>query len=167
MPIDAAVSSQIFHNLDNSNFATEGIDAKYKISNGSISGYIGIGTSFKDRSTGLIADVKGTVNYGSSPVSGGFRLRHNLNGNSQTVQFRAQPSTVTIPVGKNVNWYTTPYVAAKYDYKTTKIKADAGIFSGLSFNIGKSKAFVEGQLYDFTNINNSTTGINFGISVPL
>lgn len=167
MPITTAVSSQTFQNFDGTNFSTEGVDVKLKQGNSSIGGYIGIGTSLADSPTGMIADVKGSTRYGNSSFSGGFRLRHNINKDSKTVQLRVQPATIDIPVSKKASIYATPYIAAKLNYNTGKIKTETGIFSGINIKVGKATIFGEGQIYDLSKVNKSTIGINAGISVPL
>lgn len=167
MSVNTVVSASTFQNLDGSNFSTEGVEVKYTKGFASLGGYLGIGTSLGDNSAGMIADVKGSVKYGQTPFSGGFRLRHNVNNDSQTVQLRVQPTTLNIPVSKNTSIYTTPYAAAKLNYGTGKIKPEAGVFAGVSTKIANASVFVEGQIYDFGNINKSNIGINAGVSIPL
>lgn len=164
--VNTKASVSTFQNLDGKNFTTTGVDINMPIKNGNIGVYAGIGTEFSEGSTGAIFDVKGSVNYGDSPISGAFRVRNNLNGNSQTVQIRIQPATVTIPVGENANIYTTPYVAEKINYSTGQANTSFGIYGGISAKISNNVSiFVEGQMYDVTNVNTSTTSINAGVSV--
>lgn len=160
------ISASTFQQCDGTNFSTAGLDATYKIGKGSVGAYTGIGTNFENNTTGAIVDFKGSMPYGKN-IGGGFRIRNNINSKSQTVQFRVQPFTTTIPINKNTNFYTTPYVATKLDYQNGKATTTCGIFSGISKKIGKVKAFVEGQLYDISKINKNTTSVNAGISIPL
>lgn len=165
--INTKVSVQSFQQCDGSNFSTAGIDASKQIGKGSLGAYAGVGTSFTQGSTGAIVDVKGSMPYGNSAFSGGFRVRHNLNSNSQSVQFRFQPCTVTLPISKKASIYTTPYVATKVTYGKSGADTTVGNFTGVSAQIGKASVFVEGQIYDVTKIDPSTTSVNVGISIPL
>lgn len=166
--INTKVSVQSFQQCDGSNFSTAGIDATKKIGNGSLGAYAGVGTSFTQGSTGAIIDLKGSMPYGNSLVSGGFRVRHNLNPNSQSVQFRFQPATVTIPITDKTSIYTTPYVATKITYGKKGADTTFGNFTGISTKISNNvNAFVEGQIYDVTKINPSTTSVNVGISINI
>lgn len=164
---ETKVSAATFQQCDGSNFSTAGIDAGIKVGKGTLGGYAGIGSSFTDGSTGAILDLKGSTPYGNSPVSGGFRVRHNLNPNSKSVQFRLQPCTVTIPVGEKTSIYTTPYVASKLTYGQKGVDTTVGNFTGISTKIGKASVFLEGQIYDVTKINPSTTSVNVGVAIPL
>ncbi len=169
MPINPTtkVSISSFQQCDGTNFTTAGIDNSYKVGNGNIGAYAGVGMTFDGKPASAIVDLKGSVPYGDSPISGGFRVRNNLGENSQTVQFRVQPATVTVPVGQNTNIYATPYVATKLNYKTGDVNTTGGIFGGVSQKIGKASVFVEGQLYDVTKVNNGTISVNVGVSIPL
>ncbi|MBR1425395.1 hypothetical protein IJ579_07530 [bacterium] len=167
MPITTKVTAQTFQDFDGTNFTTTGADYQLvKFENGSLGAYTGIGTDFTD-ATGVILDLKGSMGYGNSIFSGGFRLRHNIGESSQTVQLRLQPATLTVPLGKKIDFYATPYEAAKLNYGTGKIDFSTGIYSGISFQAGKARVFIEGQLYDVTAINPETTGINAGVTIPL
>ncbi len=150
-----------------SNFTTIGVDNSLNLGNGSIGVYTGVGTNFNDNPMSAVIDLKGCLQYGNSPVSGGFRVRNNLNENCQTVQFRIQPCTVSLPVANNTSIYTTPYVATKLNYRTGDNKTSFGNYTGVSTKIGKASVFVEGQLYDLTKINKNTVGINIGVSIPI
>lgn len=162
------VSVQSFQQCDGSNFSTAGIDVSKNISKFSFSAYTGVGTSFTNGSTGAIIDLKGSMPYGNSKVSGGFRIRHNLNPNSKSVQFRLQPATVAIPLTDKTNIYTTPYVATKITYGKKGTDTTVGNFTGISTKISKNvSAFVEGQIYDVSKINSSTTSVNIGLSVTI
>ncbi len=166
--INTKVSVQSFQQCDGSNFSTAGIDASTKVGNGSIGAYAGVGTSFTNGSTGAVIDVKGSMPYGNSPLSGGFRIRHNLNPNSKSVQFRFQPATITVPITDKTSIYTTPYVATKITYGKSGATTTVGNFTGVSTKIGNNvSAFVEGQIYDVTKINPSTTSVNVGISITI
>lgn len=165
--INTKVSASTFQQCDGTNFSTAGIDAGVKIGKGNLGGYAGVGTSFTDGSTGAIIDVKGSLPYGNSAFSGGFRVRHNLNTNSKSVQFRVQPCTVTLPISKNTSIYTTPYVATKVTYGKSGSSTTVGNFTGISTKIGKASVFVEGQIYDVSKIDPSTTSVNVGLSIPL
>ena len=167
MPINTKISAQTFQNLDGTNFSTAGLDAGIKVGNGSLGAYAGVGTNFTQGSTGAILDFKGSIPYGSSPVSGGFRVRNNFNGNSQTVQIRVQPATVNIPISDNVSLYAVPYAAAKINYKSGQTNFSGGLFAGTNIKMGKVTGFVEGQLYDFTKVDKTTVGFNAGVSVPI
>lgn len=164
--ISKKVSVSTFQQCDGSNFTTAGVEAGIKAGRGNLSLYTGIGTNFCENSTGSVIDFKGGVPYGNGLVSGGFRVRNNLNPNSQTVQIRVQPATVNVPVSSSTSIYATPYVSTKIDYKDGYKSTDAGVFAGVSQKIGKASIFVEGQIYDVTKVNSSTTSINAGISIP-
>lgn len=162
------VTAQTFQQGDGSNFSTTGIEVSKPIGKGSLSTYAGVGTSFTKGSTGAVIDFKGSMPYGDSNVSGGFRIRHNLNGNSQSVQIRLQPATYTIPVSKKTSIYTTPYVATKITYGKKGADTTVGNYTGFSTKISKNvSAFAEGQIYDVTNINPSTTSFNAGITITI
>lgn len=162
------VSAQSFQQCDGSNFSTAGIDVSKNIGKISLGAYTGVGTSYTKGSTGAVIDFKGSIPYGNSKVSGGFRIRHNLNPNSKSVQLRLQPATVTIPITDKTNIYTTPYVATKITYGKKGTDTTVGNFTGLSTKISKNvNAFVEGQIYDISKINSSTTSVNVGISVTI
>lgn len=165
--ISTKVSAWTFQQCDGTNFSTAGIEAGVNIGKGSLGGYAGVGTSFTEGSTGAVIDVKGSMPYGNSAFSGGFRVRHNLNPNSQSVQFRVQPCTVTIPITDKTSIYTTPYVATKVTYGKSGADTTVGNFTGISTKIGKASVFVEGQIYDVSKIDPSTTSVNVGVSIPL
>lgn len=171
MSINTKISVSSFQNLDGSNFSTAGLDAGLKIGKGSLGAYTGIGTNYTSGSTGAVIDFKGSLPYGNSPVSGGFRIRNNLNANSQTVQFRVQPATVNIPISKNVEGYITPYGAAKVNYSNGQTNVSFGGYTGIKVkNIGKNNRgefFTEAQLYDFTKVDKSTVGLNAGFSIKI
>lgn len=168
MPVNTTkYSVSSFQQFDGSNFTTMGVDNSYKVGNGSLGAYAGIGLSFDGKPASAILDFKGSMPYGDSPVSGGFRVRHNLSEGSQTVQFRVQPATVNVPLGKNTNAYATPYVAGKLNYSNGDFSTSAGAFFGVSQKIGDVSVFAEGQLYDFTKVNPSTTSFNVGVSIPI
>ncbi len=161
------VSIQSFQQCDGSNFSTAGLDITKPIGKGSLSGYAGLGTSFKEGTTGAVIDFKGGLSYGKSILSGGFRIRHNITKNSKSVQFRLQPLTVTVPVAKNTNIYTTPYAATKIIYGGKGANTTVGNFTGVSAKFGKVNMFLEGQIYDITEINPSNTSVNIGLSINL
>jgi len=165
--INTKISASTFQQCDGTNFTTAGVDNSYKVGNGNLGVYAGVGLTFDGKPASAIVDLKGSVPYGDSPLSGGFRVRNNLGENSQSVQFRVQPATVTVPVGQSTNLYATPYVAAKVNYKTGDVSTTGGIFGGVSQKIGKASIFVEGQIYDATKISAETTSINVGVSIPL
>ncbi len=166
MPINNKVSISTFQNIDGSNFTTAGVETGTSNDKGSVSFYGGIGTNFTKGSTGVVFDFKGSVQYGNSPFSGAVRIRNNINENSQSVQIRVQPATVSIPVSDKTKVYTTPYVATKIDYKTGDTDTKCGVFGGVSTKVGKASVFVEGQLYDVTKVNKSTVSFNAGVSIP-
>lgn len=169
MPINPTtkVSISSFQQCDGTNFTTAGVDNNYKSGQGNLGVYTGIGLTFDGKPASAIIDFKGSVSYGNSPISGGFRVRNNLNEDNQTVQFRVQPATVTVPVGKNTNIYATPYAAAKVNYKTGDTTFSSGCFAGVNQKVGKASVFIEGQIYDVTNIKANTTSINLGVSIPI
>lgn len=169
MPINATtkVSVSTFQQCDGSNFTTAGVDNCYKVGSGSVGTYTGIGLTFDGKPSSAVVDVKGSMPYGNSILSGGFRVRNNLSEHSQTVQFRVQPCTVTVPVGKNTNIYATPYAATKVNYKTGDAATNVGAFTGVSQKFGNASLFVEGQVYDVTKVNAGTTSINVGVSINI
>ncbi len=168
MPINPTtkVSVSSFQQCDGSNFTTAGVDNTFKTGQGNLGVYSGIGLTFDGKPAGAIIDFKGSVPYGDSPISGGFRIRNNIGEGSKNVQFRIQPATVIVPVGKNTNIYATPYVATKVNYQTGNVTTSAGCFGGISQKIGKASLFIEGQINNGFKINASTTSINFGVTIP-
>ncbi len=171
MPVNTSYSVSSFQQCDGINFTTAGVDNSYKVGSGTIGAYTGIGLTFDGKPASAIVDLKGSVPYGDSPVSGGFRVRNNLNENSQSVQFRVQPCTVTVPVSNKTSVYTTPYVAAKVNYDSGKVKTNVGNYTGISTNMKIAghdvKGFVEVQAYDLTNMKRETTSVNVGFSVKI
>lgn len=169
MPLDVTtkITAQSFQQCDGTNFSTAGVDNSYKAGKGSIGTYTGIGLTFDGKNSSAIVDIKGSTPYGNSPVSGGFRVRHNVNEDSQSVQLRIQPATVTLPITKKTSIYTTPYVAAKHTYGKKGFNTTVGNFTGLSTKIGKASVFVEGQIYDISKINAENTSINVGVSFSI
>lgn len=170
MPINPTtkVSVSSFQQCDGTNFTTAGVENSFKTGQGNLGIYSGIGLTFDGKPASAIIDFKGSVPYGDSPISGGFRIRNNLGENSQTVQLRLQPATVTVPIGEKTNAYATPYVATKINYKTGDNSTNVGIFGGISQKIGKNtNVFVEGQIYDVSKVNKNTTSINAGISINI
>ena len=157
MPFTVKASAASFQQCNNTNFSTAGIDISKKFGKSSIGTYIGFGTSFEDNSTGAIVDLKGSTGYGNSCLSGGFRIRNNISQNSQTIQFRVQPLTVTVPINKKISLYSTPYVATKLNYENGDASTSVGNFTGANIKLGKASLFVEGQIYDVTKINKNTT----------
>jgi len=166
MPIPK-VSATTFQQCDGTNFTTIGVDNSYKVGNGSIGAYAGVGLTFDGKPASAVIDFKGAAPYGDSCLSGGFRIRNNIGENSKTVQFRLQPCTVTVPVGGNTNVYATPYAVSKLNYNSGDVKTNVGIYAGVSKKIGNASMFVEGQLYDVTKVNSSTSSINAGVSIPI
>lgn len=171
MPVNTSYSVSSFQQCDGTNFTTAGVDNSYKVGSGSIGAYAGIGLTFDGKSSSAIVDLKGSVPYGDSPVSGGFRIRNNLNENAQSVQFRVQPCTVTVPVSNKTSIYTTPYVVAKVNYDSGKVNTNIGNYTGVSTNMKIAghdvKGFVEVQAYDLTNIKSETTSVNVGFSISI
>ena len=166
MPIDPKLSVSTFQNMDGSNFTTAGIETKILSGKGNLSTYTGVATNFNNNAISAIFDFKGSMPYGESNLSGSFRIRNNISDNSQTVQFRVQPTNINVPLNNNVSLYADPYVAMKVDYKTGDTTTNVGIFAGASAKVGKASVFVESQLYDVSKISSRTTGINAGISIP-
>lgn len=165
--INTKVSTSTYQQCDGSNFSTAGFDCSTQVGNGKLSTYAGIGTCFTKGSTGAIIDVKGSIPYGKTCFSGGFRVRNNLNENSKTVQFRIQPVTTTVPLNKNTSIYVTPYYATKLNYENSKTTDGFGCFAGVNTKVGKTNIFFEGQIYDVNHINKSNTSVNAGISFNL
>lgn len=164
---ETKVSVSSFQQCDGTNFTTAGVDNSFKAGSGSIGFYTGAGLTFDGKPASAVIDCKGSMPYGSSSVSGGFRIRNNLNEKSQTVQIRLQPCTVTVPIGQNTSLYATGYTSTKINYETGDIKTNIGCFAGVSQKVGKASVFIEGQIYDAGKINASTTSINFGVSIPV
>ncbi len=167
LKINTKLSAATYQDIAGPNFTTVGVDNSIKIGNGCLGLYTGVGTSFNGKPITFVGDIKGSMPYGDTCLSGGFRVRNKLNQDSQTVQLRVQPLTVTVPVAKNTNIYTTPYVATNINYKTGDPKTSFGNFTGVSTKVGKASVFVEGQLYDLTKVNKNTIGINAGVSIPI
>lgn len=160
-------SASSYQQCDGSNFSTAGIDNSFKVGNGNLGIYAGVGCGFNNKPFSAVIDFKGSYNYGDSPVSGGFRVRNNIGENSKTVQFRFQPCTVTVPIGDSTKFYATPYVATKVNYNNGDNATTVGCYAGFSQKIGKASVFVEGQIYDPTKVDPSTTSINVGVSIPI
>ena len=168
MPIDTNLSVTTYQNADGSNLSTAGVENKMKVGNATFGTYTGVGTNFGNNSDfSAIIDFKGSMPYGNSNISGAFRIRNNLGENKQTVQLRFQPANINIPLNDKVNLYADPYVAMKIDYNSGKQNTNVGIFGGASVKVNKASIFVEGQLYDVTNIKNESVSFNVGISIPL
>lgn len=161
------ISASTFQQCDGTNFSTVGVDNSVKIGKGNIGTYTGIGLTFNGSPASAIIDAKGSIPYGEGPVSGGFRIRHNLGEASQSVQVRIQPATVTIPINEKTSIYTTPYITAKHTYGKKGFDTSVGNFTGISTKVGKVNMFIEGQIYDVKNINASTTSINAGVSINI
>lgn len=169
MPVSATSKYTVssFQQFDGSNFTTAGVDNSFKVGNGNLGVYSGVGMTFDGKPASAIIDFKGGMQYGDGPVSGGFRIRNNIGEDSQTVQFRVQPATVTLPVAQNTSVYATPYVAGKLNYGNGDFSTSAGAFVGVNQKIGNVSVFAEGQLYDVTKINPSTMSFNVGVSIPI
>jgi hypothetical protein len=167
LKINTKLSAATYQDIAGPNFTTVGVDNSIKVGNGCLGLYTGVGTSFNGKPITFVGDIKGSMPYGDTCLSGGFRVRNKLNQDSQTVQLRVQPLTVTVPVAKNTNIYTTPYVATNINYKTGDPKTSFGNFTGVSTKVGKASVFVEGQLYDLTKVNKNTIGVNAGVSIPI
>lgn len=167
LKINTKVSAATYQDIAGPNFTTVGVDNSVNVGNGSLGLYTGAGTSFNGKPMCAVIDFKGSMPYGDTCLSGGFRVRNKLNQDSQTVQLRVQPLTVTVPVAKNTNIYTTPYVATNINYKTGDARTTAGNFTGVSTKVGKASVFVEGQLYDLAHVNKNTIGVNAGVSIPI
>ena len=167
LKINTKVSAATYQDIAGPNFTTVGVDNSIKVGNGSLGLYTGAGTSFNGKPMCAVIDFKGSMPYGDSCLSGGFRVRNKLNQDSQTVQLRVQPLTVTVPVAKNTSIYTTPYVATNINYKTGDPKTSFGNYTGVSTKVGKASVFVEGQLYDLAHVNKNTIGVNAGVSIPI
>ena len=165
--ITTKYSASTYQQCDGTNFTTAGVDNSVKVGTGNLGIYTGLGTKFDGSNASAVVDLKGSVPYGDSCVSGGFRIRNNINEDAQTVQFRVQPATVTIPISDKASIYTTPYVATKVNYKTGDTKTNFGNYTGVSVKVGKTSVFAEGQVYDVTKINSGTTSFNVGVSIPL
>ena len=161
------VSGSTFIQLDGTNFTTIGVDNSYKVGNGSLGAYAGLGMTFDGKPTSGIFDVKGSMSYGDNPFSGGFRVRSNIGENSQSVQFRVQPCTINIPLGNNTKAYATPYAASKVNCNTGEVTNNIGCFAGLLYYFGDGNIFVQVQGYDLTKINKNTTSVNVGFSIKI
>lgn len=161
--IDYKVSASTFQQCDGTNFTTTGVDASVKVGKGTLGSYVGVATEFTSGSTGIIVDFKGSMPYGDSPISGGFRIR-NKGGSTQ---FRLQPATVNVPVGNSTKLYATPYAVGNLKYDSGEFTTKLGCFAGVSQKIGNVSVFVEGQIYDATKINANTTSVNVGVSIPI
>ena len=159
------VSAWTFQQGDGSNFTTAGAEVLKKFGNANLSVYGGVGTTFEQGKTGAVVDLKGSIPYGDSIFSASFRVRNNINPASQSVQLRVQPCNVDVPLGENTTIYADPYVAVKTDYATGQTTPSVGCFAGVKQKIGDNVVgFVEGQVYDPTNINLETVSVNVGIS---
>ena len=167
LKINTKVSAATYQDIAGPNFTTVGVDNSVNVGNGSLGLYTGAGTSFNGKPMCAVVDFKGSMPYGDTCLSGGFRVRNKLNQDSQTVQLRVQPLTVTVPVAKNTNIYTTPYVATNINYKSGNPKTSLGNYAGVSTKLGKASVFVEGQLYDLAHVNKNTIGVNAGVSIPI
>lgn len=165
--VNTKISAATYQDIAGPNFTTVGVDNSVNVGNGSLGLYTGAGTSFNGKPICAVVDLKGSMPYGNTCLSGGFRVRNKLNQDCQTVQIRVQPLTVTVPVAKNTSIYTTPYVATNINYQTGNAKTTAGNYTGVSTKVGNASVFVEGQIYDFAHVNKNTIGINAGVSIPI
>ena len=165
--VNTKISAATYQDIAGPNFTTVGVENSVKVGNGSLGLYTGAGTSFNGKPICAVVDLKGSMPYGNTCLSGGFRVRNKLNQDSQTVQIRVQPLTVTVPVAKNTSIYTTPYVATNINYQTGNAKTTVGNYTGLSIKIGNANVFVDGQIYDIAHVNKNTIGMNAGVSIPI
>jgi hypothetical protein len=123
-----------YQNFDGSN-TTLGVaslnrqDGKFACSAG-----IGYGINFKDKSTKLVVEGKGSYSL-SDNISFNARLRNMLSSESNTSQLRLATEVKT-KLGENTTAYGDVYVAPKINYETGKIKTDYGAFAGISQSLG-------------------------------
>lgn len=161
-------STSSYQSMDGSNFTTAGYDFKFK--NG-IGAYAGFGTDFDNAGVGVF-DLKESNSYTDDGIVGhNVRLRTKYNGDVMSTQVRVSPCTVNIPVGENTSVYVNPHYVGNYDYKAEKWKNGAGIFAGVTQNIGNGVSVsLEGQRYnlqDITDNNGGNWSVNAIISVKL
>lgn len=172
---DLTLVGQTFQNFDGSNFSTTGVNANWKVTENSGLGiYAGVANSFDGEKTNkqsLIFDIKGSTKALSETfASSSFRIRNNIGKDSQTTTIRVMPVNGEIQINDKMKFYTTPYVEAKFDYRTDDIKLKSGFYAGVSGQINdKIGYFGEVQCYDLfgKGINPSTTGFNAGISIKI
>ncbi|MBE7713683.1 MAG: hypothetical protein E7Z87_08055 [Cyanobacteria bacterium SIG26] len=174
MGTNISATAMTCQDIDNSeNFTNYGVRSTQKIGNFSLGSEAGIFSSTKvDENTneirtnyGVYTDIRGSIPYGETCLSGGFRIR-TKEGNSQ---FRLQPTTISFKVGDNTNIYATPYGVSNLDYATgTFSDPKIGFFAGVNckLHFGPS-IFCEYQAYDISKINPSNSSINIGVSIPL
>ena len=89
MPINptSKVTVSSFQQCDGTNFTTAGVDNSFKTGRGNIGVYTGIGLTFDGKPASAVIDLKGSVPYGDSALSGGI---------SCTKQFRRKLTNGTI-----------------------------------------------------------------------
>ena len=159
---------QTFQSLDGSNFTTGGVNFGFDGLKG-VSVYAGVGTNFRENTTGAVIDLKAYDKYAEIPlsngqnitISAGGRLRNNINPASQTFQLRFEPLKTKIPLNDNVSVYFSPYILTKSDYKNItaenlKNNFRGGAFGGVTIKLGNLEISPEYQTYDFTNPNNAS-----------
>lgn len=156
-----------YQDINGSNLTTVGVDNSFKVGKGNLGVYTGVGTTFDSKPMTAIVDFKGSIPYGETCLSGGFRVRNKLNQDSQTVQLRVQPIDIKVPVSNTTSIYSTPYIATNIDYKSGNPTTKVGNYTGVSQKIGNASVFIEGQVYDVAHINKNTIGINAGVSIPI
>ena len=173
MGTNISITSMTCQQVDNSEqFTTYGVRATQKIGNFSLGAEAGVYTSTtqdknantSSTTSGVFTDIRGSMPYGETCLSGGFRVR-SKDGKSQ---FRLQPATISFKAG-NVNIYATPYGVTNLDYETGKFsEPQIGFFGGASykFKAGPS-VFCEYQAYDACRITPNNSSINIGVNIPL
>lgn len=158
---------------DNTCLTTVGSEYGTKLgNNGNVSLYAGAGVVNNKGNIGVgaVVDLKGSYKYGSlfdGRVSFGAsgRIRNNINTNSQSVQFRAQPFNVDFSINEGVGLGISPYGALKYDYAKKELSPSLGAFATFTQQITPNLALKEeAQLYDLTDVGNKENfGVNIGI----
>lgn len=173
MPTNIGITAMSCQQIDGSeNFTTYGIRSTQKLGNFSLGAEAGIYSSTtidkKNNNTtttnGVYTDIRGSVPYGETCFSGGFRVR----SKDGTTQFRLQPANINFKVG-DVNLYVTPYGVSNLNYETGKFSdPQLGFFGGASYKFKSGQSiFCEYQAYNACRINPGNSSINVGVSIPI
>ena len=139
-----------FQDIDKngSNFTTLGVNfGSDKLKGFSV--YTGVGTNFRENTTGAVIDFKGYWPYKevlfpnnqNMTISAGGRLRNKFNRYSQTFQPRLEPAKTKLPLNDNVSLCLSPYIQTKFDYnniitKNLQNNIDYGVMLGVTVNCG-------------------------------
>ena len=146
-----------FQNFDGTNFTTAGVEAKTSLGPIGLGAYVGLGSDFKDKATGVF-DVKCNGKYTQDGTLGfNGRVRTKLGKNEQSTEVRVSPLSVNIPISKSVSAYFTPCARAKYNYFNNSWTPSATVFAVITWKPDdKTSISAEVQSYDTQNAFNGS-----------